>query len=69
MCPPPEIFSVPKTDGEDLRVGGSERREGSTWTKWLALTPKVHQILCLSGKLVKQDWQGKMNKSQQLVSI
>jgi hypothetical protein len=54
---------------EDLRVCGSERREGSTWTKWLALTPKLHQILCFSRKLVKQDWQVKMNKSQQLVSI
>jgi hypothetical protein len=44
---------VPETDEENLKVGGSERREASTWMKWLALTPKVHQILCYSQKLVK----------------
>jgi hypothetical protein len=55
--------------GKDLKVGGSKRREDSTWTKWLALTPKVHPILSFSGELVKQDWRGKMNKSRQLVSM
>jgi hypothetical protein len=35
-------------------VGGSERLEGSTWAKWLELTPKVHRTLCFSWKFVKQ---------------
>src|ERR1700730_8968738 len=42
---------MPKIDSEDLRVGGSERREGSTWAKWLALTPKCTEFCASPGNL------------------
>lgn len=49
----PTYLSSAKKDEEDLRVGGSENG-ASIGTKWLALTPKVHQILCFWWRLVKQ---------------
>jgi len=48
---------VLKTDEEDLRVGGSERREGSTRAKWLALTQKCTRFCAAHGSLSSGTWR------------